>query len=101
MKIKEAKMSKGTLAFIIALSMTAIPAMAGAPDKLESFVKPMTADSSTTGSQMKSLTTDVDAVFKNHGYAAAACRTVCSTTVTIGPDGRPVPSVSCQLVCEM
>ena len=33
--------------------------------------------------------------------ASDGCHTVCTTSVPIGPDGEPVATESCSLVCDM
>lgn len=50
---------------------------------------------------LSKLSDDVHKSMVTNGFAADSCRTVCETTVTIGPDGKPVYSVSCRLVCDL
>lgn len=50
---------------------------------------------------LSKLSNDVHKSMVENGFASDGCHTVCTTTVTIGSDGKPVYSVSCQLVCDL
>lgn len=52
--------------------------------------------------KLKKLSKDVHEVMKKNGLVTtAACRTVCSAKVIIGPDGKPQTVIECQLVCDI
>jgi hypothetical protein len=70
-------------------------------NKLERLKGLGTDDAAATKTDMIKLAKEFSAIANANGYGVDGCRTVCETSITIGPDGKPVAQVVCRLVCDL
>ncbi|HJE22067.1 MAG TPA: hypothetical protein K8W01_00190 [Methylorubrum populi] len=86
---------------LLAFASLATAVNAAEQKKMEKFRSEFSSNKSLndTAGDMKKIASEVDKVYKQNGYDDKECHTVCTTTMTVGPDGKLVPSVSCSLQC--